>query len=166
MFELKSLSPGAVEAALEKATRYRLLNEPREAESICRDIIRVDPHNHQAIVTLILALADQLPSKGAACAQEARKLLPGLKNEYEETYYAGIICERRAKVQLARQNPGSGFVAHDLLHEAMEWFDKAEKISPDGNDDAILRWNTCARLIMETEHVRPHPEPDSIPMLE
>jgi tetratricopeptide (TPR) repeat protein len=166
MFELKSLSPGAVEAALEKATRYRLLNEPREAESICRDIVQVDPHNHEAIVTLILSLADQLPGKGAACAQEARKLLPSLENAYEEAYYAGIICERRAKVQLARQNPGSGFVAHDLLHEAMEWFDKAEKLSPDDNDDAILRWNTCARLIMETEHVRPHPEPDSISMLE
>lgn len=166
MFELKSLSPGAVAAALEKATRYRLLNEPREAESICRDIVRVDPHNHEAIVTLILALADQLPSKGAACAQEARNLLPSLQNEYEEAYYAGIICERRAKVQLARQNPGSGFVAHDLLHEAMEWFEKAEKISPADNDDAILRWNTCARLIMETEHVKPHPETDSISMLE
>lgn len=166
MFKLKLLSPGAVEAALEKATRYRLLNEPREAESICRDVIQVDPHNHEAIVTLILALADQLPSKGAACAQEARKLLPSLQNPYEEAYYAGLICERRAKVQLTRQNPGSGFVAHDLLHEAMEWYDKAESISPGENDDAILRWNTCARLIMETEHIKPHPEPDSISMLE
>ncbi|MCZ6917211.1 MAG: hypothetical protein O7I93_10575 [Gemmatimonadetes bacterium] len=166
MFKLKSLSSGGVEAALEKANRYRLLNEPREAESICRDIVEVDPDNHEAIVTLILALTDQLPSRGSACAQEARKLLPRLQNDYEEAYYLGIICERRAKVQLARQNPGSGFIAHDLLHEAMEWYEKAEKISPENNDDAILRWNTCARLIMETEHIKPHPEPDSISMLE
>jgi hypothetical protein len=166
MFELKPLSPESVAAALEKAVRYRLLNEPREAESICRDIIEVDPKNHAALTNLILALTDQLTTKGAKCGDEARSLLPRLEDEYEEAYYAGIICERRAKAQLSRQNPGSGFVAHDLLHDAMEWYEKAEKVRPAGNDDAILRWNTCARLIMESENIRPHPEDDFQPMLE
>ncbi len=166
MFELKPLSPESVAAALEKALRYRLLNEPREAESICRDIIEVDPKNHAALTNLILALTDQLTTRGAKCGDEARSLLPGLEDEYEEAYYAGIICERRAKAQLSRQNPGSGFVAHDLLHDAMEWYEKAEKVRPAGNDDAILRWNTCARLIMESDNIRPQPEDDFQPMLE
>ena len=166
MFELKPLSPESVATALEKALRYRLLNEPREAESICRDIIEVDPQNHEALTNLILALTDQLTTKGPRCGDEARSLLPRLGDEYEEAYYGGIICERRAKAQLSRQNPGSGFVAHDLLHDAMECYEKAEKVRPAGNDDAILRWNTCARLIMESEHIRPHPEDDFQPMLE
>jgi hypothetical protein len=105
MFELKLLSPESVGAALEKALRYRLLNEPREAESICRDIIEVDPKNHEALTTLILALTDQLATKGAKCGDEARSLLPRLGNEYEEMYYAGLICERRANAHLSRRNP-------------------------------------------------------------
>ncbi len=166
MFNLKPLSKEGLKAALEKATHYRLLNEPREAESICQDIIEIDPKNHGALTTLILALTDQLTTKGAKCGDAARSLLPRLENAYEEAYYAGIICERRAKAQLSRQNPGSGFVAHDFLHDAMECYEKAEKIRPAGNDDAILRWNTCARLIMESEHIRPHPDDDFQPMLE
>jgi tetratricopeptide (TPR) repeat protein len=166
MFELKSLSTEGLAAALEKALRYRLLNEPREAESICRDIIDVDPKNHEALTTLILALTDQLTTKGTQCGDEARSLLPRLESDYEEAYYAGIICERRANAQLSLQNPGSGFAAHDLLHDAMEWYEKAEKIRPAGNDDAILRWNACARHIMESGHIRPHPGDDSQPMLE
>ena len=166
MFELKPLSPESIAAALEKALRYRLLNEPREAESICRDIIEVDPKSQGALTNLILALTDQLTTRGAKCGDEARSLLPRLEDEYEGAYYAGIICERRAKAQLSRQSPGSGFVAYDLLRDAMDWYEKAERVRPAGNDDAILRWNTCARLIMESEHIRPHPEDDFQPMLE
>ena len=55
MFELKRLSEEAIPAALEKATRYRLLNEPAEAESICHDVLQIDPENQQALVVLLLA---------------------------------------------------------------------------------------------------------------
>lgn len=151
---------------MEKALRYRLLNEPREAESICRDILQVDPTNHEALVTLILALTDQLATKSGRCADEARALLSRLQDEYEEAYYAGIICERRASAQLGRRNPGSGFIAHDLLREAMDCYERAEKTRPSGNDDAILRWNTCARFIMEEEHIRPKPDDDFESVLE
>jgi hypothetical protein len=58
MFELKRLSDEAIPAALEKALRYRLLNEPAEAESICHDVLRIDPENQQALVVLLLALTD------------------------------------------------------------------------------------------------------------
>ena len=59
MFDLKPLSKSAVPAALAKAERYRLLNEPMQAASICEDVLRVDPDNAPARVALILALSDE-----------------------------------------------------------------------------------------------------------
>ena len=58
-FELKSLSPEAVARAMAKAERYRLLNEPAEAESICLDALAIEPDNHEALVNLLLALTEQ-----------------------------------------------------------------------------------------------------------
>ena len=54
MFELKPLSKNAIPAALAKAERYRLLNEPMQAASICEDVLRVEPDNAAARVALIL----------------------------------------------------------------------------------------------------------------
>ena len=51
MAELKRILPSAAPVALEKALRYRLLNEPMQAESICRDVLEVDPSNKEALVT-------------------------------------------------------------------------------------------------------------------
>ena len=72
MFELKPLSPDAIPQALEKAHHYRLLNEPAEAESICLDVLEIDPDNQQALVTLLLALTDRL-TKGYAIGARKRK---------------------------------------------------------------------------------------------
>ena len=147
MFELKPLSQEAIPAALEKAERYRLLNEPAEAESICSDVLQADPDNQAAIITLLLAASDRF-SKGYGVSDvEVKKLLGRLTNEYERAYYTGIVAERHAKAKLAQGTPGCGYWAFDLFREAMDWFEKAEAISPPGNDDALLRWNTCVRMI-------------------
>src|SRR2546423_13072923 len=140
MFNLKSLSKEGIGAALEKAVRYRLLNEPRAAESICLDILAVDPENQQAIVTLILALTDQL-RREVAVANRARALLPQLQDEYERQYYAGTICERQAKAVVNRGTPGGKAEAYEWFSEAMDFFEQAEAFRPPGNDDATLRWN-------------------------
>ncbi len=166
MFELKSLSQGGLKAAQEKAVRYRLLNEPELAESICRDILAVDPDNQDAIVTLILALTDQFPTRRGPVVREANGLIERLDDDYSQRYYAGMICERRGLAQLTIRGPASGHIAYDWLRRAMEHYDAAEKIRPEGNDDAVLRWNTCARVIMRHEHVRPTPEEKFEPMLE
>src|SRR6266496_2491699 len=97
MFDLKPLSPEAIPAAIEKATRYRLLNEPSEAESICLDVLRTDPENQQALVILLLALTDRFGRGYGVSDTRAQELLPLLCNEYERSYYAGIIYERKAK---------------------------------------------------------------------
>ena len=148
MFELKPLSKESIPAALEKAVRYRLLNEPAEAESICHDVLRIEPNHQQALVTLLLAMTDRFERSFAVGATQVKELLSQLHDAYERAYYGGIICERRAKAMLKQNSPGAGFEAHDLLRDAMTWYEKAEAIRPVGNDDALLRWNACARIIM------------------
>jgi hypothetical protein len=148
MFELKPLSKEGVAAALEKAMRYRLLNEPGEAESICHDVLRVDPENQQALVVLLLALTDRFGKGYAVGVTQAQDVLPRLRDPYERLYYAGIICERQAKTRLHQGSIGSSQGAYEFLREAMTWYEKAEAVRPTGNDDALLRWNACARIIM------------------
>ncbi len=40
----------------------------------------------------------------------------------------------------------------------MSCFEKAEPLRPPGHDDAILRWNTCARIIERNKLVPREPE--------
>jgi len=166
METLKSLSKEALPAALEKAERYRLLNEPGEAESICLDVLRVDPDSQQALVVLLLALTDQFEEGMADRVRQAREVLPRLREEYARAYYAGIICERRAKAQLKQGGPLSGYVAYDSFQEAMSWYEKGGALRPLGNDDALLRWNTCARLLARNPQIQPSPVDRSEPPLE
>ena len=154
MSELKPLSKDAIPAALEKAVRYRLLNEPGEAESICLDVLKADPENQEAIITLLLAVTDRFEKGYGVSDTQTKELLSRIKSEYDRAYYTGIVAERRAKAKLAQHTPGCRFQAYDLLHEAMTWFEKAEATRPPGHDDALLRWNTCARMIAQNKLVR------------
>jgi hypothetical protein len=165
MFELKPLSREAVPAALEKATRYRLLNEPGEAQSICLDVLEVDPHNQQANVILLLALTDRFGKGYAIGSTQIEEVLARLEGPYEQKYYRGLVCERRAKAQLQQGAPGAAFGAYEWLCEAMRWYEEAEALRPAGNDDALLRWNACARMIMGN-HLAPRQAEEMEPMLE
>jgi hypothetical protein len=158
MSELKSLHKDAIPAALEKAERYRLLNEPGEAESICLDILAVDAENQTAIITLLLALTDRFEKGYGVSETQTKELLGRMKSEYDRAYYSGIVAERRAKMKLRQNTPDCRFQAYDFLREAMDCFEKAETVRPPGNDDAILRWNTCARIITRNNLVPREPE--------
>jgi hypothetical protein len=151
MFELKRLSSEAVPAALERALRYRLLNEPAEAESICHDVLEIDPENQEALVMLLLAITDRLGKGYGVGVTESQEVLSRLRDEYERAYYTGIVCERQGKAQLRQGYPGAGHDAYEFLREAMTWFEKAEALRPPKNDDALLHWNTCARIIMRNQ---------------
>lgn len=164
-FLLKTLSTEAIPAALERAERYRLLNEPAQAESICLDILATDPDNQKAIVLLLLSISDQFADKLSKNLERASALLPRLHAEYQRIYYQGILYERMARVYIQRPTPGSGFAAYDLLCEAMRLYEKAERLRPPGNDEAMLRWNTCARTIMDLQ-LKERPLDDFRPMLE
>jgi hypothetical protein len=154
-FELKTLSPEAVSRALAKAERYRLLQEPVEAESICLDALQLDPENHEALVMLLLALTDQFDEDRPSAVMEAFQVIERIRDPYEHAYYSGIVWERRAKAQLHRGRMGLGPQVYASLREAMTWYERAEAIRPAGNDDPLLRWNTCARLIMRDQRLAP-----------
>jgi hypothetical protein len=162
MFDLKPLSPSAVPAALAKAERYRLLNEPGEAESICLDVLQIEPDNQDALVTLVLALTDQFPQHASAgLVSRAEDLVRRMSDAYEREYYAGIVHERRAKAALQRDSFHASASAVGWLHEALACFERAESLKPAHNDDAVLRWNACARLLQRLPQIAvdTHAEP-------
>jgi hypothetical protein len=143
--KLKTISKSGIGEAIAKAELYRYLNEPEEAESICRDILVADPHHMLGLRTLGLTITDQFTGAPGDRYAEVEKIFQSLKDPYEKQYYTGLLCERRVKAQLR-----AGRAPHTLLpllERALQCFAEAEKIHPPGNDDAILRWNRCVRLL-------------------
>lgn len=153
MFALKKISVEAVPAALARAERYRLLNEPEEAESICEDVLAADPGNLEARITLILALTEQFKQNEPVLVARAQALAAGLDTEYARAYYSGLVAERHTRALIARGGPGAGLPAGDWLRSAMRAFERADEIGAPGNDDARLRWNACVRLAERHPHL-------------
>jgi hypothetical protein len=147
MYQLKPIKKESIPLALEKAERYRLLGEPWMAESICLDILDADAGNPKAIIVLLLANTDQFNASSMINVTQARHLLSQLPDEYSREYYAGIICERQAHSVLRTNNPEREYIAYEWLANAMDYYERAESVRPVENDDSILRWNTCVRLI-------------------
>jgi hypothetical protein len=164
-FSLKALSPEAVPRALAKAERYRLLNEPGEAESICLDALDADADNQEALITLLLALTEQFDDDATTKVTHARQCAERIRNEYDRAYYTGIVWERRARARLRRGVPDCGPRSYEWLRQAMNWYEKAEAVRPSSNDDALLRWNACARLIMRDRRLVPAREERGEPLL-
>lgn len=158
-FELKPISKSAIPEALAMVERYRLLNEPKEAESICLDILEADPKNQQALTALLLSITDQFSQGITDGVDRSRKIMAMLGSEYDRKYYHGIICERQAKALLRQGVPGSRHAAYEWFIDAMEHFEEADRLHPKGNEDALLRWNTCARIIM-SEKLEGRPDED------
>lgn len=164
MFTLKPISHDSIETALAKAERYRLLNEPTEAESICRDILEIDPTSRQARISLVLALTDAIPQEPAAFTS-ALTAISGLESQYDRAYYSGIAWERRAKAYYDADGPGSTGYIYDWIVKALDFFEQAEHLRSAGNDDAILRWNTCVRFLERHKELRPTIEEAPEPIL-
>ena len=160
-WDLKPLSVDAIPAALEKAKHYRLLNEPGAAESICRDIIRVKPGDQETLIVLLLAMSDHFGHGYTVAHQNIDEVIEQITDDYKRVYYAGLVCERRALAQLKQGSPGSSFNAYECLREAMSLYEKAERLRSAGNDDPILRWNHCVRLI-ERNRLEARPDSDEM----
>jgi hypothetical protein len=165
LLQLKTLSKDAIPRAMEKADRYRLLNEPLQAQSICLDILAADPENQPALVTLLLAMTDQFGPAYKIAEMEPKQVIARLKSEYDRVYYTGIVAERRAEAILDENTSDGRYLAHDYLTTAMQHYEAAARLRPAGNDDALLRWNTCARL-MNSEGVQARSEEVEEPFLE
>ena len=142
---LKTISKSGIPEAIAKAELYRYLNEPEEAESICRDVLAAEPKHMLGLRTLGLAITDQFTGETSDRYSEVEAIFQRLAEPYERVYYLGLLCERRVKAQLR-----AGRAPHTLLpllEKALQYFGEAEKVHPPGNDDAILRWNRCVRLL-------------------
>lgn len=148
-YKLKSISKAGIAEATAKVELYRYLNEPEEAESICRDILAIDPQHQLALRLLGLAITDQFIGVSTDRYSEAAETFQRLSDPYERYYYTGILYERRAKAQLTSGQPPHTLLP--LFERALQCFGEAEKIRPKGNDDSILRWNRCVRLL-QTSH--------------
>jgi hypothetical protein len=164
--KLKTISQSGIAEAIAKAELYRYLNEPEEAESICRDILAVDPNHALGLRMLGLSMTDQFTGGPGDRYAEVEKMFQRLPDPYERNYYTGLLCERRVKAQLR-----AGRAPHTLLpllERALQCFGEAERVHPPGNDDAILRWNRCVRLLQsqpefEAEEVASFEVEDSPP---
>ena len=144
--QLMPISQEAISGALSKAERYRFLNEPWQAESICRDVLAIDPSNQTARILLVLSLTDQF--EHGVSAKEVLSIAAGLTNDYHRAYYSGIIHERHAIAEFRRHADWRARrQAHILFQNAMESYRRARAIRPPDNDDAVLRWNACVRFL-------------------
>ena len=151
--ELRTISAGAIPSAIDKARHYRLLNQPAEAESICRDVLNVQPENQETMIVLVLALTDRFEEGvTSGASREAETMAETLTDRYQRAYYGGIVRERQARA-LLQKGMASAF-AYDGFREAMDWYEKAHALRSEGDDDATLRWNSCVRAI-RSNRLRP-----------
>ena len=164
MFALKAISHDSIAGALAKAERYRLLNEPGEAESICRDILDVEPDNQTALITLVLALTDQLPENPGVFA-DALAAASRAQSPYDRAYYAGIAWERRAKARYRIHSDAAPSHVYHWTVNALKLFEEAERLRAPGNDDAILRWNACVRFLADHRELTAREEEAAAPIV-
>jgi hypothetical protein len=148
---LHKIHSAAVPAALQKARDYRLLNEPAQAESICLDILAIEPGHLEALKLLIMALTDQFPQR-AALVKRAHRYVAKLQSEYDRLYFSGLVLEREARAHLLKGH--SAAFAHDLFVKAIGFYRRAEPVRPANTDDPILRRNGCLRT-MAAEGLEP-----------
>jgi hypothetical protein len=144
-FAFRLLSKDSIPDARKKAERYRLLGEPDEAESVCLDILQVDPGNQDARVDLILALSDQFGRERRPRVDLAMKLVNELTDDYQRQYYEAVVLEREARAHLDLETPP--VLVFLRYCEAMDKFASAATIRPPGDDSAVIRWNACVRAI-------------------
>jgi tetratricopeptide (TPR) repeat protein len=143
--KLKPIHVESIAAALAKAELYRSLNEPEEAESICHDILAIRPDNQAALRLIGLAITDQFSGGASDRYGEVENFFRKLSDAYEQLYCLGLLYERRAKAQMRVGRAAQVLVP--LFEDAMRHFAEAEKIHPPANDESILRWNRCVRLL-------------------
>ena len=142
---MKRLPRASLDAALAKAEHYRDLNQPEEAESICRDVLDVDVGNQRAWKLLGLSLTDRLPTHKVGLLEQAVEAFERLTDQYERIYHLGVAWERAAKAHLERNEAHSAVTAFE---HALKQYEKAENMRPD-SADPIVRWNRCVRLLSE-----------------
>ena len=162
-WELKRLADKNLGAAIVLAAHYRNLNEPEQAESICRDVLAVAPENVDALRTLGLALTDRFPTCWMTLFDEACATFRKLPSDYERTYYLGIAWERYALAQAAG---GRSRNAINAFEDAMELFEKAQELAAKDDPLPILHYNRCVRAVTNSAELTREVEASDEPRYE
>ncbi len=149
-YGLKKLTHANLEAAIAKAAHYRDLNQPEEADSICRDVLAVDEAHQMAWKLLGLAITDRLGTGQVGLLEEAIAAFENLVDEYERVYHIGVAWERAAKAHAERNEAHSAVTSFE---HTLGLFQKAERLRPD-SPDPVLRWNRCVRLLSNNATLR------------
>ncbi|MDC9725967.1 MAG: hypothetical protein PSN44_08665 [Gammaproteobacteria bacterium] len=158
--KLHDIRMDAVDEALLKAKQYRSLLEPEIAESICLDVLHIDPENQSVLIVYILALLDQISrTEKQTQIKSIERTIEKLTSQYQRYYYSGLLNERRAR-HLITQAMSHSF-AYDYFIEALKFYQQAVDRCPEKNDEAILRWNSCIRTI-EKEKLKPRRDSEDI----
>ena len=89
--KLKPISKDGITQAISRIQLYRYLNEPEEAESICRDILAVEPDHQMAVRLLAMTISDQFSGDPSDRFSEAEGLLNALTDPYERLYFTGLL---------------------------------------------------------------------------
>jgi len=154
MFELKAIAEGDASQALALAEASRAAGDADVSESICLDLLELEPDNQEALVLLLLARTDQFKRGLPRSVERAREVLPRLSGEYERAYYGGMICERQARYVLGQRGKRSGFVAYDWFRYAMELYEESARLAPE-KLESTFRYNSCVRTIERNRHCQP-----------
>ena len=162
-WELKRLADKNLGAAIVLAAHYRNLNEPEQAESICRDVLAVAPENVDALRTLGLALTDRFPTCWMTLFDEACATFRKLPSDYERTYYLGIAWERYALAQAAG---GRSRNAINAFEDAMDLFEKAQELAVKDDPSPILHYNRCVRAVTNSPELTREVEASEEPKYE
>lgn len=158
--KLHDIRISAVKKALKKAKQYRSLLEPEIAESICLDILNIDPENQDVLIVYILALLDQISrTENQTHIKTIERTIDNLTSQYQRYYYLGLLSERRAR-HLLTQAMSRSF-SYDYFIEALTSYQQAIELCPQKNDEAILRWNSCIRTV-ETEKLKPRRDSEDL----
>ena len=152
---LKSLSPAAVDGALRLAADSRKGGQAQTCESVCHDVLQAEPRNQEALRLLLLSHADRFDADSSQHEMGARDAQSRLTSAYDRAFYDGYIMHRLAQAAIASGSPSAARIVYDLLTGAMASYEDAERMRPDGNDDAVLLWNACHRLLQSTPHSGP-----------
>ena len=162
-FSLRPISASAVPKAIKKAEHYRLLNDAEQAESICLDILAVDPGDEQALVVLILAITDQFGRSGGPSVNVAlAEYLKRARRPVPAQLLRGPGRRAQARGPRSASQSGSSF-AYDGFADRDGVLREGERHPPADDDEAILRWNACVRTI-ERAHLEPRPAEDRAPL--
>ena len=107
-YKLKQISTSGIPEAIAKAELYRSLNEPEEAESICRDILAIEPQHQLALRLLGLALTDQFSGGGPIASGRRRRSFNSCQIRTKGSTTPGFctnVAQRRSSKPDTRRMP-------------------------------------------------------------